>query len=131
MLTKGIKTTSLVLLLSLGVSLPTQAAMIPTADAVQMALPTVADQRAAVSAFLARSDVQAELVRYGVEPAAAADRVAALSDDEVATLYQRVDQATAGGDGVIGALVFVFIVLLVTDILGLTKIFPFTRPINR
>ena len=33
----------------------------------------------------------------------------------------------AGGDGIVGAIVLVFIVLLVTDILGYTKVFPFTR----
>ena len=40
-----------------------------------------------------------------------------------------MDQLPAGA-GVIGILFAVFIVLLVTDILGFTKIFPFTRPIK-
>ncbi|WP_367187996.1 PA2779 family protein, partial [Sulfuricurvum sp. RIFOXYD12_FULL_44_77] len=38
----------------------------------------------------------------------------------------------AGGDGgsIIGAIVFIFIVLLITDILGLTKVFNFTRSVR-
>jgi hypothetical protein len=31
---------------------------------------------------------------------------------------------------VVGAIVFIFVVLLVTDILGLTKVFPFTRSVR-
>lgn len=124
---KTLKTTAAVLLISMGMtSLPVQAAMISTEDAVQLASP-VMNERTAVNALMARADVQAELARYGVDPALAAQRVAALSDAEVASLHQRVQDATAGGDGVVGAIVFIFVLLLITDILGLTKIFPFTR----
>jgi hypothetical protein len=49
-----------------------------------------------------------------------------MSDDEVAQLAGRIDQAPAGGD-ILGILFTVFIILLITDILGLTKVFPFTR----
>jgi len=56
-------------------------------------------------------------------------RVQALSDAEVAQLADRVDQAPAGA-GVVGVLFTVFLVLLVTDIMGLTKVFPFTRSIR-
>jgi hypothetical protein len=53
-----------------------------------------------------------------------------LSDEELAQLAPGMDTLPAGGDGVIGAIVFVFLVLLITDILGLTKIFPFTRSVR-
>jgi hypothetical protein len=56
-------------------------------------------------------------------------RVRAMSDAEVAALADRVDQAPAGGD-VLGLLFAVFVILLVTDILGLTKVFPFTRSVR-
>ncbi|WP_368428541.1 PA2779 family protein [Sulfuricaulis sp.] len=36
-------------------------------------------------------------------------------------------QSPAGGDSFLGALVFIFIVLLITDILGLTNIFQFVK----
>ncbi|HEX2531678.1 MAG TPA: PA2779 family protein [Burkholderiaceae bacterium] len=38
-----------------------------------------------------------------------------------------MDSLPAGGDSVIGVIVFIFVLLLITDILGLTKVFPFTR----
>lgn len=82
-----------------------------------------------VSAFLQRADVRANLEAMGVDPASAHARVAALSDEEVADLAGRIAELPAGGS-VVGALVFVFLVLLVTDILGLTKVFPFTRPVR-
>jgi hypothetical protein len=61
-------------------------------------------------------------------------RAAALTDDEVLAAAGRVDRMPAGGDGfgaLIGAAVLVFVVLLVTDILGFTKVFSFTKPIKR
>ena len=79
-----------------------------------------------VSSFLARQDVQQALQEQGISAQAAVDRVKAMSDEEVAALAGRVDQAPAGGS-VLGILFAVFVILLVTDILGLTKVFPFTR----
>lgn len=80
---------------------------------------------AKLASALARSDVRAEMERLGLDAASATERVAALSDDEAARLADHIDSAPAGG--IIGAIVFVFLVLLVTDLLGLTKVFPFTR----
>lgn len=82
-----------------------------------------------VNQFLARDEVRQAMLGQGVTPDAAMARVAAMSDSEVAQLAGRVDQAPAGGD-VLGILFTVFIVLLVTDIMGLTKVFPFTRSVR-
>jgi len=82
-----------------------------------------------VNAFLARDDVRNALQGQGVNADAAMARVQAMSDAEVAQLAHRVDQAPAGGD-ILGVVFTVFIVLLVTDILGLTKVFPFTRSVR-
>ena len=57
-------------------------------------------------------------------------RVAAMSDDEITQLSGKIDKLPAAGSDVLGAVLFVFIVLLVTDILGLTKVFPFTRSVR-
>lgn len=84
-------------------------------------------ERDRVSGFLAREDVARQLVRLGVDPAAAQARVAALTDTEIARIDQHLDQLPAGGSSVIGALVFIFVLLVITDILGFTKVFPFTR----
>lgn len=105
-----------------------QAAMIGTAQVA--AADAAAQVRARLASALQRTDVQAALERNGIATADAQARVAALSDDEAAALAQQVDSLPAGGDGLIGALVFIFVVLLVTDILGLTKVFPFTRSVR-
>jgi hypothetical protein len=55
--------------------------------------------------------------------------VNALTDQEAQTLAARIHDAPAGA-GIIGTLFTVFVILLVTDILGFTKVFPFTRSIR-
>lgn len=81
---------------------------------------------AKIGAALDRPEVIAHLERLGVSKEDAQTRVAALTDDEAATLASQIDSLPAGGD-IVGALVLIFVILLVTDILGLTKVFPFTR----
>ncbi|MGH8721268.1 MAG: PA2779 family protein [Burkholderiales bacterium] len=83
-------------------------------------------QQERLAGLLARSDVQARLQSYGVDPAQAQARVAALSDEEAARLAAQIDALPAGGD-VLGVALIAFLVLLFTDIMGYTKIFPFTR----
>ena len=85
--------------------------------------------RALLVATLDRADVQAALQARGVDVEQARARVAALTDAEATAVAAQIDQAPAGGD-VIGTIVFIFLVLLVTDILGFTKVFPFTRSIR-
>ncbi len=80
--------------------------------------------------YLAREDVRAGLEQYGVNPAAAKARVDALSDEEVATIAGRIDSLPAGGD-FIGALVFVFVLLLFADILGSSKVHSITRSVKK
>lgn len=88
------------------------------------------EAREQVMTWMQRDDVRQQMSRLGVSAEQAGERVAALSDDEVRDLAGKLDQARVAGNGVIGAIVFVFLVLLVTDILGLTKVFPFTRSIR-
>src|SRR5512133_3104737 len=100
-----------------------------TAPAVTSTQSTQSTSRATVNQFLARDEVRQAMLGQGVSSQAALERVAAMSDSEVAQLAGRIDQAPAGGD-VLGILFTVFIVLLVTDIMGLTKVFPFTRSVR-
>ena len=85
--------------------------------------------RALLEQSLSRADVIAALQARGVSIDAARDRVAALTDAEAAQVAAQIDQAPAGGD-VLGVLVTIFVILLVTDIIGWTKVFPFTRTIR-
>jgi hypothetical protein len=84
--------------------------------------------RTLIVAALSREDVQAALVARGIDPAQAQDRVAALTDEEASVVASQLDTAPAGG--IIGAIVLIFLVLLLTDILGFTKVFPFTRSVR-
>ncbi|MFY0990403.1 PA2779 family protein [Halomonas sp. C05BenzN] len=82
--------------------------------------------RERIQEILARDDVQQQLLAQGVDLAEVEARVAALSDEEAAQMAEQLEQLPAGAS-VVGALVLIFLVLLVTDILGLTNVFPFTR----
>jgi hypothetical protein len=84
--------------------------------------------RGRIAAALEREDVRAQLAARGVSLKEAQARVTALTDAEAAELAARVDELPAGGIGILGVALVVFLVLLLTDILGYTKIFPFTRP---
>lgn len=107
-----------------------QAAMVSSAQVAQTTGVNRAEQdRERVLATLARADVQDELIKRGVSPEEVKDRVAALTDEEVSLMAEQMDSAPAGGS-IVGAIVLIFLVLLVTDILGFTKVYPFTRSVR-
>lgn len=110
--------------ISLGMPLPAPAGIVTTNQIYSSA------ERDRVKNFLDRAEVRDKMQALGVDANAARARVDALTDEEVAQLAGRIDQLPAGGSDVLGVLLAVFIVLLITDILGLTKIFPFTRPVR-
>lgn len=92
----------------------------------QYAAPVAAaEQRGQVQAFLQRADVQAQLMAWGVDPQTAQARVAALSEDELARAADLAAQPA--GASAAGAIVFIFVLLLITDLLGLTDVFTFVR----
>ena len=108
---------------------PVHAALIGT-DQVVTSTQTIQD-RERIRVFLQRDDVRQLLRQQGVDASDALARVGSMTNDEVNLVAGKLDQLPAGGDwGIIGALVFIFIVLLITDILGVTKVFPFTRPVR-
>ena len=80
--------------------------------------------------FTAREDVVKILGQMDVNPEMIEKRVAAMTDEEASEVAQKISTLPAGGNSIIGAVVFVFVVLLITDILGFTKVFPFTRTIR-
>lgn len=105
-----------------------QAEMISTEQVIQNA--DSSDDRAKIEAFLAREDVQKELIQLGVDPQEAADRVTSLTDQEVRQIAGHLEELPAGEGAVgavVGAAVLIFLVLLITDLLGLTDVFPFVR----
>lgn len=107
---------------------PVHAALVGTQQLVSTA--QTATNRERIRTFLARQEVHDMLQQRGVDANVALSRVDAMTDSEVQTVATQLDQLPAGGMGIISAAVFIFVLLLITDILGLTKIFPFTRPVR-
>jgi hypothetical protein len=112
---------------------------VPMAQAKMVSTDTViagqqaVDQRVQVADFLAREDVKQIMTQYGVDPAEAQHRVDSLSNDELAKVASSIDQLPAGGSAVgaiVGAVLIVFVILLITDICGITHVFPFVTPQN-
>jgi hypothetical protein len=104
------------------------AALVPTEAAVE-ARPAQ-EARVLIHSLLAREEVHARLLLHGIDPGEAKARVESLSDAETIEVAKRIDQLSAGGSAVgiiVGAILLVFFVLLITDLLGLTDVFPFVK----
>ena len=113
------------------VSLPigyAQAGMVTTDQVLDAA--ELEQTREEIIQFLAREDVREQMEALGVDPDEASARAANMTDAEVMQIAGQLEQLPAGQDAlgaILGAIVIIFVVLLVTDILGLTNIFPFVR----
>ena len=87
--------------------------------------------REMVRSVLAREEIQSALRQQGIDPAEAQARAEGLSDAEAVRLAAAMENLPAGGAStlgiIIGTLLIVFLVLLITDILGYTDVFPFTK----
>lgn len=124
-LTKPVSHLVVLGMLALSLHFPAaNAAMVGTKAVVNAA--EVQQSRERIVSTLNRDDVKAQLMARGVDPSQVQARLDSLTDEEVQTLAAKMDQLPAGGDG-LGLLVFIFIVLLITDILGYTNIFPFVK----
>ena len=88
------------------------------------------EARMYVNSVLAREDVMASLMSQGIDMTEAKARVDNLTDSEIVSLADQIETAPAGGGAIgiiVGAAVVVFIVLLITDVLGYTDVFPFIK----
>lgn len=94
-----------------------------------LAAEEASEARDRIASHLEREAVRDQLQAHGVDPDEAEQRVAALSDEEATKLAAELDELPAGGGAgdLISAALFVFVVLLITDILGFTDVFPFTK----
>ncbi len=113
-------------MLSLSLS-TSQAAMVPNQQIIYAAEET--DARQSLLQTLTRDEVQQQLQSLGVSPADVESRVQHMSYAEVSQLKQKIDELPAGS-GVLGAVVFIFVVFVVTDVIGATDVFPFIHPVN-
>ena len=101
-----------------------QAQMISTDTAIERSIAEM--DRAYLMDELQRSEVRDELVRLGVSPKEAENRLAALSDAEISRMLSEVQNGEAGA-GIAETIGTIFIILLITDLLCLTRLFNFTR----
>lgn len=110
------------------ISAPARAAMIDTGEIFKQNQDDPTSK--SIKTFLDRSEVQKYLMDWGINPEEAKARVDSLTDEEIENIASRMDQLPAGGGAlgtIVGAVLIVFIVLLVTDILGLTDVFSFVK----
>jgi len=107
-------------MLNLGSPLVAQAELIGTLQAVEAS--TRAQDLATVNSALARDQVRAQFVAFGVDPAQVETRVAALTDTELRTLAGKIAEAPAGADA-LAVIGIVFVVLLILEMVGVIDIF--------
>jgi hypothetical protein len=107
---------------------PLLAAMVPTEATLYKI--KIQDARDHLKTLISRDDIKNALISQGIDPDEAKARVDSLSDSEVIEVAGKIEQLPAGGGAfgaVIAASVIVFLVLLLTDILGYTDVFPFVK----
>jgi len=104
------------------------AAMVPTeATIYQIKAQGARDH---LKTLISKNDIKKSLICQGIDPIKAKARVDSLSDSEVIEVADKIEKLPAGGGAfgaVIAASVIVFLVLLITDILGYTDVFPFVK----
>ena len=97
-----------------------RASLVPTQTLI--AAEAEESTRAQIQAMLSRDDVRTELIRLGVEPDMAGERIAALTPSELQQLQHHMDELPTGA-GVIEVIGVVFLVLLILELVGVTNIF--------
>ncbi len=106
---------------------PAHASMVGTTTAMQQAQRSF--ERAELLEMLDRDAARSQLQSMGVDAEAAKQRVAAMTDAEISELNARLADMPAGGDAV-GVIILLFIIFVITDMLGATDIFPFIHPVR-
>jgi hypothetical protein len=88
------------------------------------------EARTRIKQILEREDVRQALINQGIDPREADARIDSLSDAEAVAVSDKLDQLPAGSGALEVFLIvslIVFIILLITDIMGYTDIFPFVK----
>ena len=80
--------------------------------------------------LLGQESARQQLQAWGISPELITARINRLTDAELARINQEADTLKAGGTNVLGILLIIFIVFVITDVIGATNIFPFIRPVK-
>ena len=78
--------------------------------------------------MVSRADVQEKLVSLGVSQNDAISRINGMTNSEISQLNSQLNDAPAGG--VVGAVLTVLAIIAILDLVGVTDVYPFIRPIN-
>lgn len=78
-------------------------------------------------ARLTRIELVRALTSEGLDPESARQQIGALSDAEARRLACEIDELPAGGSAV-AVVAIVLVVLVITDYLGVTELFPWIQP---
>lgn len=108
-------------MLTTAVLQPVAAAVITTENAIELQERRIRIDH--INSVLARDSVQSTMVKLGVEPAVAMNRVASLTTSELQLLQQQLDELPVGSSGVIEVVGIVAIVLIILELLNVTNIF--------
>lgn len=125
-LTKLISRALMLSVLCMSIWTPVAQAALITSEQVAD-IQTAQNNRERVREFFDRTDVQTQLQARGISADAAKTRVDMMTDSEIASINGHLDNLPAGGTDILGFFLLIFIILLITDILGLTHAFPFSR----
>lgn len=71
--------------------------------------------------------VQQKLTNLGVSPEQAKLRVDSMTNNELLAFNQQMNEMPAGG--IVGTIITVLVVVAVLDLMGLTDVYPFIRPL--
>ena len=115
------------ILLALMPMLPAQAAMIGNEQIVNQSLSV--QTRDSLRQLFEQDTARQQLQAWGVSPDRINTRINSLTDAELARINQQVGDLNAGGN-ILGILLVIFIVFVITDVIGATDIFPFIHPVN-
>ena len=77
-----------------------------------------------------KNNVQEQLKNMGVASADIKNRIEQMTHEEIAQLNEQINELPAGS-GALGAILLVFVIFVITDVIGATDIFPFIHPINK
>ena len=88
-----------------------------------------ADGKQTLLQTITREDVQQQLLSMGVDSTDIESRINQMTHEEIALLNQQVTELPAGASA-LGTVAFVFLVFVITDLIGATDIFPFVNPVH-
>lgn len=116
------------IMLALSPVMSAQAAIVDN-DAL-LAETTVQHTRDSLQQLFEQDQVRAQLQALGVSQEWARERARTLTDADLARINSGTGQLEAGGDSVLGVLLVIFIIFVITDVIGATDIFPFIHPVK-